>query len=164
MATQVERLREARDGHVKHVVRGDFATLDALTVEALGVFCWSDVKPLAGPAGFLDWRLCGSLSRTFEKGLFEARRSEVMLTPAQGRLHVRRLFVFGLGPMAEATLVNMRHACRRAFEVMTLAGVDRLVFAAPAARQQPELELSFLRALDEELPGRLELVLVEHAS
>jgi hypothetical protein len=47
---------------------------------------------------------------------------------------------------------------------MSLAGVLRLVFAAPAARQQPELEALFLCALAEELPGRIEHVLTEHTS
>ena len=164
MATQTERRHEPKDGNVKRVVRGDLAALDALDSESMGVFCWFDVRPLAGPAGFLDWRLCGALSRTLEKGLFEARRSEVMLVPAVGRLRLRRVFVFGLGPTDEATPTILRHACRRAYEVMRKAGAEHLAFAAPTARGQPDLEAAFLRALEEELPGRIDLVLAEHVS
>lgn len=163
MAMQVERRREPSEGNVSRVVRGDLAALDGLDAEAIGVFCWSDVRPLAGPAGFLDWRLCGALSRTLERGLFEARRSEVLLAPASG-MQVQRVFAFGLGPTDEANPTILRHACRRAFEVMTKAGVERLVIAAPSARGRPELEEAFLHALREELPGRIDLVLVEHAA
>ncbi len=149
---------------MSHVAHGDLSALDALDVESVGLFCWSDVKPLRGPAGFLDWRLCGALSRTLERGLFEARRLEVMLAPARSRLKVRRIFAFGLGPTSEVTTGALHLACRRAYEVMTRAGVTRLVLIAPSARQKPELERDFLRALDEELPGRIDLVLVEHAA
>ncbi len=165
MATQqVERRREPTEVRVSNVVHGDFAALDAVQAESIGVFCWSDVKPLAGPAGFLDWRLCGALSRTLEKGLFEARRLEVMLAPARSRLKVRRVFAVGLGPTTEATPGGLRMACRRAYEVMKGAGAEQLVIVAPSARGRPELERDFLRALEEEVPGRIDLVLVEHAA
>jgi hypothetical protein len=143
------------------VLVGDLAALDELEAEAIGVFCWSDVRPLVGAAGYLDWRLSGALSRTLEKQLFDARRSEVMLLPAAGRLKVRRVFVFGLGPTSEAGGTALRHACRRAYDVMARAGVHRMVLAAPGARRRPELEQSFLSALAEELPGRIDVVLVD---
>ncbi len=164
MATQVERRREPMEAGMSHVVHGDLAALDAVQADSIGVFCWSDVKPLAGPAGFLDWRLCGALSRTLEKGLFEAHRLEVMLAPARSRLKVRRVFAIGLGPTSEATPGALRMACRRAYEVLKTAGADRLVLVAPTARDRPELERDFLRALEEEVPGRIDLVLVEHAA
>ncbi len=164
MGTQVERRREPAEAHVSHVARGDLGALDALDVESVGLFCWSDEKPLCGPVGFLDWRLCGAISRTLERGLFEARRLEVMLAPARSRLKVKRIFAFGLGPTSEMTSSALHLACRRAYEVMTRAGVERLVLLAPSARSKPELEREFLRALEEELPGRIDLVLVEHAA
>jgi hypothetical protein len=164
MAMQVERRREPTEGRTGRVVTASLAALDELDVESLGVFCWAGVRPLSGGAGFLDWRLCGALSRTLEGKVFEAHRLETLLIPVQSRLSVRRVFAFGLGPPAEASPTNLRLACRRAYEVMSQAGVTRFAVAAPAARQHPELEAAFLSALDEELPGRIELVLVSEAS
>jgi hypothetical protein len=160
MVQQADRRHGPTEVRVSQIVRGDLPTLDALEDEAVAVFCWADVRPLAGAAGFLDWRLCGALSRTLEAHFFEGRRSEVMLSPAVSRLRVRRIFAFGLGPSGEATPRNLRHACRHAFDVLTRAGVGRLVFLAPTAPRAPELEQTFLRALDEELPGRVDAVLV----
>jgi len=77
---------------------------------------------------------------------------------------VRRVFVFGLGPPAEANPTNLRLACRRAYEVMSQAGVTRFAVAAPSARAHPELESAFVSALNEELPGRIELVLASEGA
>jgi hypothetical protein len=157
--THTERRLQAGE-----VVHGDLASLDAVNCEAVGVFCWSDVKPLAGAPGFLDWRLCGALSRTLENTFFTARRSEVMLLAAKGRGQLHRIFAFGLGPMGEANATGLRHVCRQAYEAMVQAGVKRFVFAAPGARRRPDLEAAFLKALREELPGRIDVILVEHAA
>lgn len=159
---RVERRHIASESTVNRVLQGDLEALDGLDAEDVGVFCWSDVRPLAGPAGFLDWRLCGALSRTMEQRLFEARRAEVLLVPAAGRTRLRRVFVFGLGPAQETSDTVLRHVCRQAYEVMQRAGVGKLVWLAPTARRRPDLEEVFLRAMGEELPGRVDLVLVNH--
>ena len=36
--------------------------------DALVVPVWSDVRPLRGAAGLLDWRLCGRLSQMIREG------------------------------------------------------------------------------------------------
>lgn len=164
MAMHVERRREPTEGRTGRVVTASLDTLDDLDVESLGVFCWAGVRPLGGAVGFLDWRLCGALSRTLENKVFEGHRLETLLVPVQSRLTVRRVFVFGLGPPAEANPTNLRLVCRRGYEVMSQAGVTRFAVAAPSARAHPELEAAFVSALDEELPGRIELVLVSEAA
>ena len=46
-------------------------SLDALTgIEAVCCFVVEDERPLSGAPGFLDWRLCGSLSRILHEGRF----------------------------------------------------------------------------------------------
>ena len=146
------------------VQRGDLTTLATLDAEALGVFCWSDVRPLAGVAAFLDWRLCGALSRTLESVFFEGRCSEVMLLCAKGRTPLSRLFVFGLGKSEEMSEMQLRHVSRQAFDIMRAAGVTKLVFAAPAVRHREDLEEAFVKAVQEELPGRIDILLVEYGA
>ena len=48
-----------------------FESLDGLTgVDSLCVFVSEDERPLEGVAGYLDWRLCGQLSRVLIQKFF----------------------------------------------------------------------------------------------
>jgi hypothetical protein len=145
------------------VTRVDLAALDRLDAEAVAVFCFSDVRPLAGAAGFLDWRMCGSLSSALERRHFEGLANESMLVPCRGRLRVKRVFVFGLGEEAALDTSALAETCRRASATMQKAGVQRLVFLAPAARRKGDVERSFVKVVSEELPGQIAEVLVEQA-
>jgi hypothetical protein len=145
------------------LTRVDLAALDRLEAEAVALFCFSDVRPLAGAAGFLDWRLCGSLSHTLERLLFAGGRDEVMLIPCRGRLKVKRVFVFGLGPVAQANAQVMREAARHALATLQRGGVKRVVFAAPAVKRHPEVERTFVQAISDSLDTAVAEVLVEQA-
>jgi len=165
MSSMTQMLRQQKLGEV---VQADLAAIDRLDAEDIAVFCWSDVRPLAGAAGIVDWRLCGALSRTLEQRFFEGRRAEVMLLAIGGRGRLRRVFVFGLGPAEGASDSVLKFVCRQAFDVLTQAGVKRLVFAAPATHSRGKSagdarEAAFLRAASEELPGRIDVVLVGQA-
>ena len=61
----------------------DLSGLDELDTESIALFCWSDVRPLSGAAGFLDWRLCGALSRTLVNEQFVGDLNESMLMPTE---------------------------------------------------------------------------------
>jgi len=145
------------------LARGDLAGLDALKPEALAVFCLSDVRPLTGAAGYVDWRVCGAISHRLESGQFTAESGETLLLPIDGRLGRQRLFVFGLGRSGECDRALMRRACREAVDVMRRAGVERPVLVAPATHTNPELEAEFVRAVGEELADSVDTVLVELA-
>jgi leucyl aminopeptidase len=148
-------------GDKRRVMRGDLVGLDSLDADALAVFVWADVRPLAGVAGHLDWRLCGALSRALLRRDFQGQAGEAMLVPYQGRMKVRRLFVFGLGPQEQARTQDLKAACRSAYETMRRAGVQRVVFSAPAKKRAPEVEAAFVKAAQEELGTILESILVE---
>ncbi len=148
------------------LARGDLAGLDSLSVDTIAVFCFSDVRPLGGVAGFVDWRVCGALSRSIESGTFSGRRGEILMLPASGRFGVWRLFVFGLGTASECNRLRFREVCREAHRVLESAGaggVGGVVFAAPSAHcpNAGNIEREFVLAVSAELPGKLENVLVE---
>lgn len=71
------------------------AALDALDVDALAVPV-GDSRPLVGLAAYVDWRLCGAISRPIRSGLFDPMAGEALLSPSGGRLRVPRVFCFGL--------------------------------------------------------------------
>ncbi len=152
---------QPKSGQGPAIAQGDLAGLDGLDAEALGIFCCSDVRPLAGVAGFLDWRLCGALSRTLEARHFEGAVGESMLVPHMGRTRIRRVFVFGLGPAADLSTAALARAAQLAHGVMQRAGVGKVVFAAPAAPSCPELERTFVKVLCEGPIGGVDRVLVE---
>lgn len=145
---------------VGQVITVDLPTLDSLDAEAVAVFLWSDVRPLKGVAGFIDWRVCGGLSRLLAQQLFTGRRGETLLYPVRGRFGPRRLFLFGLGCLSQTDQESLQRACRQAYEVLNKAGVARIVYSAPFAVARSDSQTSFLKALATELPSRVDHVLV----
>ena len=72
--------------------------LDAMTgVDTLCLFVAEDERPLQGLSGFIDWRLCGGLSRVLQAKFFTGAADDQLLFPVAGRLPMTRLFAVGLG-------------------------------------------------------------------
>jgi hypothetical protein len=150
-------LPEVKSAGPLRLARGDLSGLDQLAAESVAVFVFSDVRPLRGVAGFLDWRLCGALSRTLEDGLLVGESGEAMLLPSVGRLGRRRLFVFGLGPEGDCSAEAMRRAVRRAFDVMERAGVRDAAVAAPQS-SGGEMEAAFVSVVQQEVGARTDRI------
>lgn len=159
MATHPKK-KQGSYRQIQRVTRTDLHGLDALAHEALGLFCWADIRPLGGVAGYLDWRLCGALSRVLEKGTFSGAMHESLLFRAPSRLGDKRLFVFGLGPFAGGNAA-VEAVVTQAYTSMRAAGVDNVVLAAPKSTRHPEAEAAFVEAADRALPGPVALILVE---
>ena len=139
----------------------DLAALDTLRGDSLGLFCWSDVRPLAGVAGYVDWRLCGALSQALQSNNFGGDADETLLLPVTGRFGPRRLFIFGLGSAAQWDGTVLHAACRRAYEVMHKAGTQSIILAAPARRGDLSMEAAFVKAARDELVNQIDQVLTE---
>jgi len=129
--------------------------LDALTgVDALCLFVGEDERPLQGTAGFVDWRLCGGLSRVLLEGFFRGAEGETLLLPTNGRLPVSRIFVIGTGRAAELDAAAVGRALKHAAEVLQRAKVSSVALEIPGdgtmdegARNQA-LRAHFLLTMD----------------
>jgi hypothetical protein len=64
--------------------------------DALVVPVWSDLRPLRGAAGLLDWRLCGRLSKMIRDGHVCGDAGEKLLL-ATGRIPWQRVLAVGVG-------------------------------------------------------------------
>jgi len=64
--------------------------------DALVVPVWSDVRPLRGAAGLLDWRLCGRLSQMIREGRVSGALHEKLLL-VTNRIPWRRVLAIGIG-------------------------------------------------------------------
>ena len=115
--------------------------LDPLKVDTLCLFVPEDERPLGGAAGFVDWRLCGQLSRLLVDGFFLGTRGESLLLPSSGRIGAPRLVVLGIGPGGEALHGGvLRSALSQAADVLNRARVDSVALELPGRGAMPAQE------------------------
>jgi len=88
--------------------------VDRVVAEVAVAFCFADDRPLRGPAGRADWRLCGDLSRFVARARARAEGplGRALLLPTEGRLRAARFLLLGLGPAADF----VPDACARAVQ------------------------------------------------
>ena len=125
-------------------------SLDALKgIESLCCFVAEDERPLSGAAGFVDWRLCGELSRILKSGFFVGAPGDKLLLPTNAQLSAAKIFAVGLGKSGAVTALGLEHALTGAASMLTKAGVGSVALAFPSlpkalAAQRDELvERSF---------------------
>ncbi|MDP2272849.1 MAG: M17 family peptidase N-terminal domain-containing protein [Archangium sp.] len=107
--------------------------LDAMTgIEAVCCFVVEDERPLSGAAGFLDWRLCGALSKILGSGFFVGAPGDKLLVPTDARVPARKLFAVGLGRSNAVTALGLEHALTQAAAMLSKANVDSVALAFPA--------------------------------
>lgn len=104
--------------------------IDALDVETVAIGLCSDVRPLAGAAGFIDWRMCGRLSDLLRKGTVTGAAGEKVLLPTGGMIPANRILLFGWGPKA-ALLDNAVARLAWMVDVLKQAGAQRVAVALP---------------------------------
>ncbi|HEY3452223.1 MAG TPA: M17 family peptidase N-terminal domain-containing protein [Myxococcales bacterium] len=117
------------------------ATLDALSgVEAACLFVFEDERPLRGLAGFVDWRLCGALSRILTEGKFVGAPGDALLFPVWGRLGPAKLFCFGAGRRRGQGRDAFGATVKRACEAMSKAGVKSFATFLPPLEGAGEVD------------------------
>jgi len=117
------------------------ASLDALAgLDAFCLFVSEDERPLRGAAGFIDWRMCGALSRILKDGRFVGAMGDALLFPAGGRLSGERVFCFGAGRRADLSRAGFSALTRKACEAMTLAGSQAFAAELPQVAGLDEQE------------------------
>ncbi|KFA88176.1 M17 family peptidase N-terminal domain-containing protein [Archangium violaceum] len=106
--------------------------LDSLEgVDALCLFVGEDDRPLPGSAGYVDWRLCGALSRVLQSGFFVGAQGDSLLLPADGRFPVPRIFVIGLGRRKALDASSLGEALANAGQVLARAKVEGVALEIP---------------------------------
>lgn len=114
-------------------VEPSLAAVDALDCEALAICLSSDVRPLPGIAGYVDWRLCGRLSELVKKGVVTGTAREKVLVPTLGRLGPKgpiRIFLFGWGPQ-KSILDGATERFAWMIDVLHTAKIERVAVALP---------------------------------
>ena len=96
----------------------------------LAVSCWTDVRPLRGAAGLLDWRLDGHLSSLLGGGQLHGDRGEKLLLPLRDLPWTRALIV-GLGAASSFDEEVFRHAVTTILTTHRGLGGGGLALALP---------------------------------
>ena len=109
-----------------------FESLDTAAVDSLCVFVPEDERPLRGAAGYLDWRLCGQLSRVLQARFFLGEPGDCLLLPSDGRIAMPRVFVMGLGPR-RVSAAGLASALEEAARTLSRARVEAVALEIPGA-------------------------------
>jgi hypothetical protein len=104
-------------------------TLDDL--DAVVCLVPDDQRPLQGAAGFVDWRLCGALSRALVSGFFHGAPGEKLLMPSEERIAPARVFVVGLGATKNVTALGLEHALGASVAMLEKVKAEHVVVALP---------------------------------
>jgi hypothetical protein len=94
-----------------------------LETHALIVGFFENVRPLKNLSGELDWLLCGSLSNLVIKHKLRGRLGDVALLTSQGKMHIQKIFMVGLGPLEAVSPASLSDAARAAMSSVVHAGV-----------------------------------------
>jgi hypothetical protein len=108
---------------------------------------WSDVRPLRGAAGLLDWRLNGRLSQCLRDERFTGEPAERLLLPTR-RIPWRAILALGLGSARDFDDDRFRGALDTAFTVMRGLGLSTMATALPGretGRIDPERAATLFR-------------------
>ena len=114
-------------------------TLDTLAeVDTLCLFIGEDERPLRGVAGFLDWRMCGELSRLLATNFFTGTLGDSLLLPTHGRVRAHRVFALGTGPRGQLDASRLGELLGKTAEILSKAKVETVALEVPGAPQVDE--------------------------
>ena len=80
---------------------------DKATCGTLVVGLFQGERPPRGEAGWVDWRLGGSISRAILAGRIDGAAGSFVLMPAGRKLPCQRVIVVGLGPQGDFKSKNL---------------------------------------------------------
>jgi hypothetical protein len=98
--------------------------------DALVVPVWSDVRPLRGAAGLLDWRLCGKLSKMIRQGRLAGTTGEKLLL-VTNRVPWQRVLAVGVGESIAFDDGTFRVAADCCLDTLRRIGIRSLAIAFP---------------------------------
>jgi leucyl aminopeptidase len=98
--------------------------------DALVVPVWTDIRPLRGAAGLLDWRLCGKLSQMLRDGRFTGATGEKLLL-ATNRVVWQRVLAMGVGESSTFGEDGLRSAIDCCLETLRRLGTRSIAIAFP---------------------------------
>ncbi len=142
-------------------IAADLRRWDEASADALVVPIFSDVRPLRGAAGLVDWRMCGLLSKQIVRGRVAGDELEALLIPADKRLPVHKIFVIGIGSREGFNVDRLDDYFDHVFDTLAAVRSRSAMLVIPHEELTSEEIMERLLSCDHR--GVDELVLVEEA-
>lgn len=121
--------------------------------DVLVVPVWTDIRPLRGATGLLDWRLCGRLSKMIREGRVAGTPGEKLLLMSS-RIPWKRVLAVGVGESRAFSHDGFREAIDRILKSLHGIGASSLAIALPGRDIDcipPERAMrEFVSALDQD--------------
>ena len=130
--------------------------LDPLPVDTVCLFVSEDERPLGGAAGFVDWRLCGQLSRLLVDGFFKGTRGESLLLPRMDESGRPGWWFSGSARVARRSIrACSGRRCPRPRTCSNRARVDSVALELPGRGAMPAqgADVRFQRGVRPGVPG-----------
>ncbi|MEC4678084.1 MAG: M17 family peptidase N-terminal domain-containing protein [Nitrospirota bacterium] len=128
-------------------------SLNRLRTEVLALGCFKDIRPLHGWPGEIDWFYSGVISRLMMQNHFTGFHGEILLIPTEGKLHISKVILIGLGPSAPYDVLQFEKAVAKLLE--TIEGLQTRDCAIATASfcgkalETPWVAASFMHAWQE---------------
>jgi hypothetical protein len=127
---------------------------------------FSDVRPLRGVAGLVDWRLNGHLSDRLREERFTGERGERLLLPTR-RLPWKAVLALGLGSTRDFDDARFGEALETAFSISRGLGITTLAAGLPGrdtGKVDPERAAGLFRQAAHERDHVTALTLLDTAA
>lgn len=147
-------------------VAASLRSLDELQAEVLVLPFFSDERPLRGPAGLIDWRLCGALSRKLLAGYLDGHFGEKGMVAAPSKLKVDGVLLVGLGPSSSFDFSTAARSCSLIADALRQSRVSTAAVALPGRSLGRITALQAMQRWLEASPENdtlQELSIIEHA-
>lgn len=109
---------------------------EAVSADVVVAPIWTDVRPLRGAAGLLDWRLCGRLSHWLREGRLDGSTGEKLLVPTT-RLPWRAILLVGVGQLADFSELRYREALSLIMDTLRRMNVSSAALSLPTSDAGP---------------------------
>ncbi len=96
---------------------------------------FEDERPLRGPAGLLDWRLNGAISREIINGRITGGFKETVIIPSNGRIRSPKILLIGLGLTRRISYPKLREVS--AHLLQTLLNINIIDFCCSIPHSKP---------------------------
>lgn len=96
---------------------------------------FEDERPLRGPAGLLDWRLNGAISREIIHGRITGRFKETVIIPSNERIRSPKILLIGLGLTRRISYPKLREVSTHLLQ--TLLKINILDFCCSIPHSKP---------------------------
>ncbi len=123
--------------------------LEEIDADVLVMFHLEDEPAPRGRLGWVDWILCGAISRLRAKGKFAGERGANVLLSPSGKLRARMILVIGLGRQADLSMVALYRLSYLAAHTILALGCTQVAMEPP------------FRAFPREAPIRIRQALLE---